>query len=725
MTIYTAFTIGSDIAPILHWKLNGDGIDSIGSNNGSVYNVGYDLGKIGSAGSFTGSQSYIFSLYTTANPQTYSLSTWFKTSSASGGPIIALTPTQSGTESSYDRMIYVTTSGQVVFGNYSGAAQVVTSQSGLNNGSWHHALGTFTTASGIRLYVDGVLVGSNVNSRAQSMTGYWRVGRSKTAVWPGSIVTQYFTGLIDDVRVYNRVLTPYQVMSIYNNGSGTEENTSQILFDDTPDANITKVTSENNSTSTFNATFNNVNGQHNTDFEIGDEVKIYIDKDINPPTTLRLTGTIDDIDVSDMGQVKNNLVLIGRDYTSYLQNATVEPSVYTNLDSGSIAQAIVSEFCSGLSIGSIGLTGYTVQRVAFNHTPVYDALKQLADYTDSLFYVDEYKNVHFRSKSETASTTTLGSANVVSAKFTNSNMKMYNKVWVYGDRVLSTAPIISSTSNGAGSVITLDFKPFNIEVIKSGTGPVVKGAVFNQSTTPPSGTVYLVDYDGPSVIWVSGTDLGNNIPASGIISTVKYDRSLPIVKYIEELDSIELYGPSVKVIQDKNIKDPRTAVNIANAEISQNAYPKEQGTIKLQGIEPLNAGVTIPVYLPFHNVSGTYNIFQIDYKLNKINNLSEQIMTLKVGEKIPDITDKIKQNILDIKKIQAGDIDPTDIITRLLAFTGSAGFKVNSWSASTAPIGSDWYLGTPASANSFVGSPGSYWVGSHSITWTVNYSGGE
>lgn len=529
---------------------------------------------------------------------------------------------------------------------------------------------------------------------------------------PGSVCQYRVIGNTGDMvfSPLNIITTSVEVLTAYN---------------DIKDINLTEVNSDDNSASNFKASVPNQNGQHLLDFNLGDEIKIFVDKDINPPTTLKFTGTIENTDVQDENQVKNTLTLTGRDYTSVLQNTTVAPSVYTNLDSGSIVRAIIAEFCPEITTINVQDSGFIVDRVSFNHPPVYDAIKQLADYTNFSFKVDTTKDLNWGPKGTSLYTTILGSANVTTAKFTNTNRKLFNQIWVYGDRVLSTAPIINPVSDGIGSVVALAFKPYNVEVIKSGTGPVEKGAVFNQNTTPPSGTVYLIDYDGPNIIWVSGTGLGNNIPISGTTSSIKYDRSLPIVKYADDTNSVELYGPSARIINDKNIKDPRTAVDIAQSQLTQLAYPKEQGTLTLQGINPISAGQSTNIYLPYHGISGAYNVFQIDYRLNPVNNFKDEVMYIKVGEKVPDITDTVKQTILDIRKIQAGDIDPTDIITRIQAVTGSVGTKVKSWFVRTASIGSDWYLGSPASINGWVGSPGSYYVGSHAITYTIQYSGGD
>jgi hypothetical protein len=185
----------------------------------------------------------------------------------------------------------------------------------------------------------------------------------------------------------------------------------------------------------------------------------------------------------------------------------------------------------------------------------------------------------------------------------------------------------------------------------------------------------MIDFDNLKIIWISGTSVGNCIPPSGAISSVYYDRSLPIAKFKQEDASVALYGEFPKIIQDKNIKDPRHATDVCISTLAESAYPKEQANIKMQGVAPLNVGMRVPVYLPYHHISGVYNIFGISYTLNKTTCLTDQVMDVTIGEKIPDFTDELKQSILDLRRLQAGDINSTDVLTRIQGQTGSIGNK--------------------------------------------------
>ncbi|GIH69073.1 LamG-like jellyroll fold domain-containing protein [Sphaerimonospora thailandensis] len=153
------------------------------------------------------------------NPTTYSGELWFKTSTTSGGKLLGFGNAASGTSSNYDRHIYMTNSGKLVFGTYTGAINVITSPNGYNDDQWHHVVAT-QGSGGMKLYVDGALVGSDPQTGAQNYTGYWRVGGDNINSWPDRPTGDNFNGEIDEVAVYGSVLTDSQIAEHWQKGSG-------------------------------------------------------------------------------------------------------------------------------------------------------------------------------------------------------------------------------------------------------------------------------------------------------------------------------------------------------------------------------------------------------------------------------------------------------------------------------------------------------------------------
>ncbi len=81
------------------------------------------------------------------------------------------------------------------------------------NGSWHHLVGTFdNTTSTIKIYVDGNLEDSKVVTSGVSYANANHFAIGAALYGP---TYYYFTGQIDEVRVYNKVLTLSEVQSLY------------------------------------------------------------------------------------------------------------------------------------------------------------------------------------------------------------------------------------------------------------------------------------------------------------------------------------------------------------------------------------------------------------------------------------------------------------------------------------------------------------------------------
>lgn len=102
----------------------------------------------------------------------------------------------------------------------------------VDDGLWHHACATYDGAT-IKLYIDGLLDNSSARTGAIT-TGTapvkigWRTGGN------------YFNGLIDDVRIYNRDLRSREVIPLYSGGRGRgiaySYNRPTPLFYTAPDA---------------------------------------------------------------------------------------------------------------------------------------------------------------------------------------------------------------------------------------------------------------------------------------------------------------------------------------------------------------------------------------------------------------------------------------------------------------------------------------------------------
>lgn len=469
----------------------------------------------------------------------------------------------------------------------------------------------------------------------------------------------------------------------------TKLNVSGIEITDNRSINIIKSTGEGNASSNFLAQLNNLNGVNAGSWAIGDDVEIYAEKDTNPPTTKIFKGILESI--SYPSKPNNEMIILkGRDYTSRLMERTVEPEVYTSLKAGSIVKDILNKYVDDITDTNVS-SGIQIDRITFNQTKVFDAIKQLADLTDFNFYIDTDQDLHFSPKLSTSSNKTFGSGNVTSVNFREDRDKIFNEIWVYGDRYLDGYQE-TFTGDGVTSGFTLTYKPHNT-IINVGSDITQPGGIYGM-TTHLSGVKYLVNYNGKEIVFVSGTNFGDNIPPNGSGIQVDYKRLLPIVKVGRNVSSISLYGKRVKSISDRNIKDPETAETILSTELNKWALPEKEGTLEIKGVVDITPSQTCVVHLPNQNVSNQiYEILEAKYNFNKFNNQAEKVLTLKVNKKAKDIADPLKDLINEMKRTQASDMSDSDHLTRLEYTTGSQGIRVSGCIVRIRGLGSSFILG--------------------------------
>ena len=163
--------------------------------------TGAIAGTADAAGSFNGTSTGVASRTLVQGPNTFTVEAWVKTTSKLGGKVVGFSGNQTTTGGNYDRMIYLQNDGKAVFGVNPATRVTLVSPTALNDGAWHHVVGTLG-ANGTNFYVDGALVGTAAATTAQSYTGYWRAGSGTT--WNST--SAYLAGNIDEVAVYPAAL---------------------------------------------------------------------------------------------------------------------------------------------------------------------------------------------------------------------------------------------------------------------------------------------------------------------------------------------------------------------------------------------------------------------------------------------------------------------------------------------------------------------------------------
>jgi hypothetical protein len=167
------------------------------------------------------------------------LSGWFKVASgyANGGGIIGFQSSQTGTPASgWDRRVWMDDSGHIDAGEDTGGTnEIATSPGAYNNGAWHYFVASFSSSSGLNLYIDGSSVATNSSATAaSSFTGYWVIGYLAGTNWSPAPASEYLAGSLAEIAVFASSLSAGQVTTLYNGGSGSESSFETRVLADAP-----------------------------------------------------------------------------------------------------------------------------------------------------------------------------------------------------------------------------------------------------------------------------------------------------------------------------------------------------------------------------------------------------------------------------------------------------------------------------------------------------------
>jgi hypothetical protein len=178
----------------------------------NMENGDWGAGKINNCLTFDGTNEYVVNSSIGSLSGTCSVSLWMKRNGAPSSNL-RLADVAVAAASGIQICVQGTTGYANVDGDgYGGLAAEMTANVNVCDNAWHHIAVTRTgTAPSIfKLYVDGVLqvTSNNAGNTVPTLT--------RLFVGCRAILALYFGGQIDDVRVYNRVLSSDDVTALYN-----------------------------------------------------------------------------------------------------------------------------------------------------------------------------------------------------------------------------------------------------------------------------------------------------------------------------------------------------------------------------------------------------------------------------------------------------------------------------------------------------------------------------
>jgi|GEM_PF-3441059 len=185
---------------VAEYHFEGDAKDSSGNgNDGTVYGASFVEGKVGKALSFDGSNDYVEVLNADIlkSHNSLTVSSWIKVEASSQSSVF----------------YFISTNGFGVWqrNNQMGLAISLssTNSSGgqIKTNTWQQIVGTYD-GTWIKFYINGELKGIT------NWPGTMELGRSRNMII-GTFNGQYWTGIIDEVRIYNRVLSAEEIKTNY------------------------------------------------------------------------------------------------------------------------------------------------------------------------------------------------------------------------------------------------------------------------------------------------------------------------------------------------------------------------------------------------------------------------------------------------------------------------------------------------------------------------------
>jgi len=216
---------------VSYWKLDeasGNAADSVGANTLTNSNATYAAGKINNGAVFNGTTAILSSSAFAVPTTALTFSAWINadtlpssgvlaaviskyTTAAQTGGVYILLYNDGGTQK-----IHFT-----AYNSSTGLDATASKTQTLSTSTWYYLVGTYTTAGGTKLYINGTEVATNTDT-GDLFNPSGRVLTVGCQNYDGSNNVRFFDGMIDEVGVWSRALSSTEVTALYNGGAGLQ-----------------------------------------------------------------------------------------------------------------------------------------------------------------------------------------------------------------------------------------------------------------------------------------------------------------------------------------------------------------------------------------------------------------------------------------------------------------------------------------------------------------------
>jgi len=215
------------------YNFHSDATDLTGNNTGTETAITYSSGNFGQGAVFNGSSSKIVTGLTLPADSSMSFSLWFKTSTTGVNQQLFGEADSSFSNLSIRIGLWFDTSNNIYVWIANGSSQWYTTLAGVSylDNNWHNFVLSIDGTS-VKLYADGA--STPVINTTSSVT-FGTAGVTPLTIGaPGSGYAGFFwTGSIDQVRIFNKSLSSSEVTQLYNENSSTFKKVD--IFNDATD----------------------------------------------------------------------------------------------------------------------------------------------------------------------------------------------------------------------------------------------------------------------------------------------------------------------------------------------------------------------------------------------------------------------------------------------------------------------------------------------------------
>ena len=202
--LYNPFPDGGGVAL---YQLNGDATDESGNYDGTASNVTYGTGQFGQAGVFNGSSSEINLNSAVLPSSVFSVSMWFNLNTINRTNYLITQYILAGGSNGRFEFAVDSTNNFVIY--LEGGALTFTTSVSLSANTWYNVVLIKNGASGWACYLDGQSLGTNSDTRNIYTGDNTRLGKRV------GLSSGVLDGSLDQVRIFNRALRPYEVEALY------------------------------------------------------------------------------------------------------------------------------------------------------------------------------------------------------------------------------------------------------------------------------------------------------------------------------------------------------------------------------------------------------------------------------------------------------------------------------------------------------------------------------